>query len=61
LAKHQKLGNDQIVKDFIMKEEGWKEKIAASDYHAKSDSWLRRINASLRVKMPDIRYVMDGA
>nr|CAB3266464.1 sorting nexin-4-like [Phallusia mammillata] len=56
LAGHHKLSSDRIVKHFILKEDGWRDVVMATDYQAMSDSWLRKVNASLRVKQPDIRF-----
>ncbi|XP_076819610.1 sorting nexin-4-like [Clavelina lepadiformis] len=56
IAGHSKLGCDKLVSDFITKEEGFREKVTATGFQAKSDSWLKKVNASLRVKQPDIRF-----
>jgi len=55
VASHHKMGKDIILKDFITKEEGWKDSVSATDYQAKSDSWFKNMNATFRVKQSDIR------
>uniref|UniRef100_H2Y4J7 PX domain-containing protein n=1 Tax=Ciona savignyi TaxID=51511 RepID=H2Y4J7_CIOSA len=56
IAGHRKLGRDKIVKNFLIKEEGWREELMATGYQAKSDSWLKKMNASLRIRAPVLRY-----
>ncbi|XP_039263487.2 sorting nexin-4-like [Styela clava] len=47
---------DEIVMAFLKQEEGWRETVMATGYQAKADSWLRTINASMRVKQPDSSF-----
>ncbi|XP_002119505.2 sorting nexin-4-like [Ciona intestinalis] len=56
IAGHRKLGKDKIVKHFITKEESWREELMATGFQAKADSWLKKVNASLRVREPNLRY-----
>lgn len=44
---------DDVVLSFLKQEENWKESVLATEYQAKSDSWLKMLNASLRVKQID--------
>lgn len=55
VASHKKMGKDQMLHYFVTKEDGWREAVAETGYQAKSDSWLKSVNATLRVKQPDIR------
>lgn len=55
IAGHSKLSNDEYVKQFISKQDDWREAILATGFQAKADSWLKKTNASLRVKNPDLR------
>ena len=55
ISGHPKLSKDKYVKHFICNQEGWKEAILDTGFQAKADSWLKKTNASLRVKNPDIR------
>ena len=56
ICSHPKLSKDEHVKHFITKQEEWRSSIQATGFQAKADSWLKKTNASLRVKQPDIRY-----
>lgn len=47
---------DDIVVAFLKQEEGWRETVMATGYQAKADSWLRTLNASMRVKQPDASF-----
>jgi len=55
VAGHPKMGRDKILLSFVTKEESWKEEVQATGYQAKTTSWLKNTNASLRVKSSDIR------
>lgn len=44
---------DDIVLSFLKQEENWRETVMATDYQAQADSWLKTLNASLRVKQID--------
>lgn len=55
VASHPQMGRDHMLRWFVKREEGWKEAVMATGFQAKSDSWLKSMNASLRVKSPDMR------
>lgn len=44
---------DDIVVSFLKQEENWRESVMATEYQAQADSWLKTLNASLRVKQID--------
>lgn len=58
VSSHPKLGLDKIVHYFVTKEEGWKEAVLATGFQKQTDSWLKRANASMRVKEPDSRCLV---
>lgn len=55
IADHVKICNDQILLKFLNQEQSWKETVLGTGYQAKSDSWLKTVNASWRVRKPDSR------
>ena len=54
---HAKLSKDKYLKHFISDQDGWRDAIISSGFQSKADSWLKKTNASLRVKHPDLRYL----
>ena len=59
ISGHPKLSKDQYVKHFICKQEDWRDAILSTGFQSKADSWLKKTNASLRVKHPDLRLVCN--
>ena len=58
ISSHPKLGLDKMVHYFVTKEDGWKETVYGTGFQKQTDSWLKRANASMRVKEPDSRYII---
>ena len=55
ICSHPRMAQDEFIKHFITKQEGWRDAMLASGFQNKADSWLKKTNASMRVKHPDIR------
>ncbi|XP_013397548.1 sorting nexin-4-like [Lingula anatina] len=56
VASHPLMSQDELFRDFLKQEEGWREKLIETGYQAKGDSKLRTLSASYRIKKPDSRF-----
>ncbi|KPP62163.1 sorting nexin-4-like [Scleropages formosus] len=56
VASHPVLSSDKIFFLFLTEENGWKEAVFETGFLAKSDSRLKALNATFRVKNPDKRF-----
>ncbi|XP_028256683.1 sorting nexin-4-like [Parambassis ranga] len=57
VASHPVLSNDKILYHFLTEEHGWKEVVYETGFQAKSDSRLRALSATFRVRNPDKRFM----
>ncbi|XP_053327187.1 sorting nexin-4 [Spea bombifrons] len=56
VASHPVLCHDKIFSAFLAQESGWKEAVNEAALQVKSDSRLKALNATFRVKNPDRRF-----
>ncbi|XP_075037310.1 sorting nexin-4 [Mixophyes fleayi] len=56
VASHPVLCNDKIFNFFLTQENGWKEAMNEAGLQVKTDSRLKALNATFRVKNPDKRF-----
>ncbi|CAH2304972.1 sorting nexin-4 [Pelobates cultripes] len=56
VASHPMLCHDKIFHSFLTQESGWKEAVNEAGLQMKTDSRLKALNATFRVKNPDKRF-----
>ncbi|XP_070536510.1 sorting nexin-4-like isoform X2 [Ptychodera flava] len=56
IASHPQLSQDKIFHAFLQQEDNWKESVYETGFQAKSDSRLKNLNASFRLKKPDRQF-----
>ncbi|XP_077993023.1 sorting nexin-4-like isoform X2 [Glandiceps talaboti] len=56
VASHPTLSQDKLFHAFLQQEENWKESVYETGFQAKSDSRLKSLNASFRLKKPDRQF-----
>ncbi|XP_073490619.1 sorting nexin-4 isoform X2 [Aquarana catesbeiana] len=56
VASHPTLSQDKLFTTFLTQENGWKEAVNEAGLQVKTDSRLKALNATFRVKNPDKRF-----
>nr|XP_006815859.1 PREDICTED: sorting nexin-4-like [Saccoglossus kowalevskii] len=56
VASHAVLSQDKFFHAFLQQEDGWKESVYDTEFQAKSESRLKSLNASFRLRKPDRQF-----